>query len=85
MSRIPSKACLKRMTVKQQSGYVSTNTCLASSQVCCACRCATRATIDKDNASVLVCGGGGVALLTAKKLRDLGAWVWMLQRTQNRK
>lgn len=47
-------------------------------------QCSTAA-IDRDNASVLVCGGGGVALLAAKQLKDLGAWVWMLQRNHNRK
>ena len=53
---------------------------------CVSCRQALRAAaIDKDNASVLVCGGGGVALLVAKQLKDMGAWVWMLQRSQSRK
>lgn len=38
------------------------------------------ARLDPDNSSVLVCGGAGVALSTARKMKDMGAWVWMLQR-----
>jgi cation diffusion facilitator CzcD-associated flavoprotein CzcO len=41
--------------------------------------------IDPDNASVLVCGGGGVALEVARRLKDAGAWVWMLQRSDIRR
>lgn len=37
------------------------------------------ADIDPDNASILVCGGGGVALQVTKKLKDMGSWVWMMQ------
>ncbi|KAK9813238.1 hypothetical protein WJX72_011268 [[Myrmecia] bisecta] len=45
----------------------------------------TRAALDPDNASILVCGGGGVALDVTRKLKDMGAWVWMLQRSDSRK
>jgi putative NADH-flavin reductase len=41
--------------------------------------------LDPDNASILVCGGGGVALAVTRRLKDMGSWVWMLQRTDVRK
>lgn len=41
--------------------------------------------LDPDNASILVCGGGGVALEVTRKLKDMGSWVWMLQRSDNRR
>jgi len=47
--------------------------------------CAVAGDIDPDNASVLVCGGGGVALEVARRLKDAGAWVWMLQRSDIRR
>jgi pyruvate/2-oxoglutarate dehydrogenase complex dihydrolipoamide dehydrogenase (E3) component len=42
-----------------------------------------RAELDNgpDNANILVCGGGGVAMECTKLLKDMGSWVWMLQRT----
>lgn len=40
--------------------------------------------LDPDNASILVCGGGGVALHVTRKLKDMGSWVWMMQRTDVR-
>eukprot|EP00210_Caulerpa_lentillifera_P008573 g8178.t1 len=40
--------------------------------------------LDPDNATVLVAGGGGVALDTVKLLRDMGAWTYMLQRSDTR-
>ncbi len=54
------------------------------------CRQPRRATIaaadlDPDNASILVCGGGGVALHVTRKLKDMGSWVWMLQRKEDRR
>eukprot|EP00882_Tetradesmus_deserticola_P023395 GHRQ01025458.1.p2 GENE.GHRQ01025458.1~~GHRQ01025458.1.p2 ORF type:complete len:126 (+),score=28.78 GHRQ01025458.1:211-588(+) len=42
-------------------------------------RVTAAAGIDPDNASILVCGGGGVALHVTKKLKDMGSWVWMMQ------
>lgn len=43
------------------------------------------ADLDPDNASILVCGGGGVALHVTRKLKDMGSWVWMLQRKEDRR
>jgi shikimate 5-dehydrogenase len=43
------------------------------------------ADVDPDNASILVCGGGGVALSVTRKLKDMGSWVWMLQRKEDRR
>lgn len=37
-----------------------------------------------DNANILVCGGGGVGMECTKLLKDMGSWVWMLQRTEVR-
>ncbi|KAG1678959.1 hypothetical protein FOA52_013022 [Chlamydomonas sp. UWO 241] len=41
--------------------------------------------LDPDNASILVCGGGGVALQVTRKLKNMGSWVWQLQRTDKRR
>lgn len=41
--------------------------------------------LDPDNASILVAGGGGVALEVTRKLKDMGSWVWMLQRSDTRR
>eukprot|EP00882_Tetradesmus_deserticola_P005020 GHRQ01005290.1.p1 GENE.GHRQ01005290.1~~GHRQ01005290.1.p1 ORF type:complete len:274 (+),score=130.36 GHRQ01005290.1:209-1030(+) len=48
-------------------------------------RVTAAAGIDPDNASILVCGGGGVALHVTKKLKDMGSWVWMMQRHDDRR
>lgn len=44
-----------------------------------------KAEMSPDNASILVCGGGGIALDVTRKLKDMGAWVWMLQRSDSRR
>ena len=41
--------------------------------------------LDPDNASILVAGGGGVALITTRRLKDMGSWVWVLQRSDSRR
>eukprot|EP00210_Caulerpa_lentillifera_P001402 g1347.t1 len=41
--------------------------------------------LDPDNATILVTGGGGVGLETVKLLRDMGAWTYMLQRSDIRR
>lgn len=41
--------------------------------------------LDPDNASILVAGGGGVALAVTHKLKDMGSWVWMMQRSETRR
>ena len=46
---------------------------------------AAKGDIDPDNASILVAGGGGIALSVARRLKDAGAWVWMLQRSDVRR
>ena len=38
------------------------------------------AALDPDNASILVCGGAGVALHVTRKLKNMGRWVWQMQR-----
>ena len=42
-----------------------------------------RAALDPDNTSIMVCGGAGTAMHTTRKLKDMGAWVWMMQRSDN--
>lgn len=49
----------------------------SSAQIC-------RASLNPDNANILIAGGGGIALLCAKRLRDMGSWVYMLQRSSVR-
>ena len=43
------------------------------------------ANLDPDNASFLIAGGGGVALEVTRQLKDMGSWVWQLQRTDARR
>lgn len=48
-------------------------------------RSGDRVDLDPDNASILVCGGGGVAIHVSRKLKNMGSWVWQLQRTDIRR
>mmetsp|Transcript_34579 Transcript_34579/g.87460 ORF Transcript_34579/g.87460 Transcript_34579/m.87460 type:complete len:266 (-) Transcript_34579:262-1059(-) len=41
--------------------------------------------LDPDNASILVAGGGGVALQVTRRLKNMGSWVWQLQRNDSRR
>jgi predicted transcriptional regulator len=41
--------------------------------------------LPSDPCSILVCGGGGVAIHTTRKLKNMGSWVWQLQRTDVRR
>ena len=48
-------------------------------------RASDKYVFDPDNSSILVAGGGGVGILVTRMLKDMGSWVWMLQRTDNRR
>lgn len=52
---------------------------------CCRAPSVRAEALDPDNASILVAGGGGVALLVTRKLKDMGSWVWVLQRSDSRR
>mmetsp|Transcript_19612 Transcript_19612/g.54653 ORF Transcript_19612/g.54653 Transcript_19612/m.54653 type:complete len:272 (-) Transcript_19612:187-1002(-) len=49
------------------------------------CQAAPDYEFDPDNASILVAGGGGVALNVTRRLKNMGSWVWQLQRTDVRR
>jgi len=55
--------------------------CAVLCAVLCTLRCGVEAAaaIDPDNASILVCGGGGVGLSVTRKVKDMGSWVCMME------
>ncbi len=79
MIREISALCHFSRGLVKQAGWTPEN----SQHACRSVHCTAQ--LDPDNASILVCGGGGVALEVTRKLKDMGSWVWMLQRSENRR
>merc|ERR1711904_298215 len=48
-------------------------------------RSSAKYAFDPDNSSILVAGESGVGVQVTRKLKDMGAWVWMMQSTDEKR
>lgn len=65
--------------------YVVKRQAAAFKAVAKATKTTTAAELDPDNASILVAGEGDMCVEVVRLLKDAGAWVWVLQKTDERR